>query len=96
MATMLVLNGADIHAKDGMPLALAAGGGHLDLVKFLVEEAGGKECESKCELDMNLKMREGGLCCEGESSSIAHDVNYTVYEKVDCVVRVSLAVLLMT
>ena len=39
-ARLLVGHGADVGARDGMPLALAAGGGHVEMVRFLVEEAG--------------------------------------------------------
>jgi len=40
MVRMLVGHGADIQARDGMPLALAAAGGHVDVSRFLIEEAG--------------------------------------------------------
>ena len=39
-ARMLVGHGADPCARDGMALALAAGGGHVDMVRFLIDEAG--------------------------------------------------------
>jgi hypothetical protein len=41
MVRMLLAHGADANARDGMPLALAAGGGHLQVARVLLEEAGG-------------------------------------------------------
>lgn len=40
LVRMLLEHGADMHAREGMPLALASGGGHVEVVKFLIEEAG--------------------------------------------------------
>ncbi|GAX84445.1 hypothetical protein CEUSTIGMA_g11865.t1 [Chlamydomonas eustigma] len=37
---MLIGHGADVTARDGMALTLAAGGGHVDVAKFLVQVAG--------------------------------------------------------
>lgn len=40
MVRMLVGHGADVGARDGSPLALAAGEGHVAVVQYLVDEAG--------------------------------------------------------
>ena len=37
---MLVSHGADVMVRDGTSLALAAGGGHVEVARYLIEEAG--------------------------------------------------------
>ena len=65
----LIKNGADVHTDDDHPLRCAAEGGHLEVVKYLVEE-----CEA------NVHARDERALCDAAWGGHLEVVKYLVEE----------------